>query len=195
MQSQSEKACIYALCAEDGKVRYIGQTCDPDSRFRAHSNQKHWAFGLYILEWVEVARWAEREKFWIAHYRSIGRELMNGTTGGQGSTGHKQSANARALKGLANSRRVWSEESRRRASVAKRGRPLGRPSEEHRRRISEAKRGWNPSEETRRRMSEAKRGKAPSFLRNPQTRANAYAKASASLKATLKAKRHGGLNL
>lgn len=108
---------------------------------------------------------AEAERFYIELYRSIGMKLLNLTDGGEGTLGIKKSPEeiermrtrnlgrkasvetklkmsishktpeAITHRGLVNSRRIWTNESRRKVGDAVRGR---RFSEEHRRKIGEA---------------------------------------------------------
>lgn len=99
---------VYALLdPDDESVRYVGKTSQlPRTRLRAHMNrsvgQKHipsaaWIVGLLaagkepklaILEVVpEGACWKETEKRWVAHYRSVGANLLNATCGGGGTEG------------------------------------------------------------------------------------------------------------
>src|ERR1700758_2058197 len=89
---------IYVLKGEDG-VRYVGWTYSPKARMKAHlyrarnpekyspSHKDHWIGKLIRegrspeMEVIECGfgNWAEREKSWIAHFRSIGCRLTNAT--------------------------------------------------------------------------------------------------------------------
>jgi hypothetical protein len=99
--SPAKTVTIYALTDPDsGEVRYVGQTIgDPVKRHYEHVVASHGAQctpvglwirtlaengqvpGLTILE-AQVAphRNAEREVWWIAHYRGKGAHLLNKTT-------------------------------------------------------------------------------------------------------------------
>jgi hypothetical protein len=99
---------IYGLHdPRDGKLRYVGQTsvC-PTSRLRKHistakRSQTHCAYwirqllsndlrpDMKIIEQVKMERRAERERYWIAYYRSLGCDLTNLTDGGEGMNGFK----------------------------------------------------------------------------------------------------------
>ncbi len=95
---------IYALKdPRDGQIRYVGQTKrTPEKRLYFHlkdqrkTRNRSWLASLSsaglsaeieVLELVEDGRWADRERFWIAHYRSVGCNLNNHTDGGEGSPG------------------------------------------------------------------------------------------------------------
>lgn len=86
------------------EVRYVGQTCKGKSRFRKHlitvkpqpiscfiqsliSNSLLPIFE--IIEYCEVSKLDEREKYWISYYRSICTNLLNLTDGGKTTRGYK----------------------------------------------------------------------------------------------------------
>lgn len=91
---------IYALIDPRTKsVRYVGQTNNPLKRYRSHLNTpKSYRTSLWItelksndlqpiystLEITDESHWAEREVFWIAHYRQVGCDLINKHPGGGG---------------------------------------------------------------------------------------------------------------
>ena len=93
---------IYALLDPDTlEVRYIGKSINPEKRFTVHicrssapdSYRKRWLKKLLtagkrpvlrIIEEVPIESWVERERFWIADYRSRGARLVNSTSGGEG---------------------------------------------------------------------------------------------------------------
>lgn len=99
---------IYVLRdPEDGRVRYCGYAADVAARLRKHvrdartgrerTRKADWIRALLargvqpVVEVVERgtpgADWRERERWWIAHLRSIGAELTNATDGGEGVSG------------------------------------------------------------------------------------------------------------
>ncbi|WP_448043751.1 GIY-YIG nuclease family protein [Bradyrhizobium liaoningense] len=111
-----QRVTIYALCDLDGRVRYIGKTVGtPTGRLSAHiqaakSSRAHLPSAIWIrnhiaagtrpllkeLEHVaQGSDWAERERYWIARYRKTHPDLLNLTDGGEGLSGHKQSAEHR----------------------------------------------------------------------------------------------------
>ena len=113
----------------------------------------------------------EKEQFWIAHYKSLGKAEYNISKGGDGGDirkGYKNSPEARKKISESWKKRkengwTFSEESRRKMADAKKGRKL---SEETKRKMSEARKGpknWTYcrcfSEEHRKKISEAKKGK------------------------------------
>jgi hypothetical protein len=82
------------------------------------------------------------EVYWISYFKSVECRLTNGSSGGESP--------------------VYSEETRRKQSEAKKGKPSPRKgqtaSEETRRRISESNKGRKLSEETKRKMSKSRMG-------------------------------------
>jgi hypothetical protein len=93
---------IYALLDPDtNDVRYIGKTNDMSRRLYTHcrldpkDNLKkvEWVASLksngkkpkmIVIEECTSDNWIEREKFWIAHYRSLSDSLLNISGGGHG---------------------------------------------------------------------------------------------------------------
>lgn len=91
---------IYALVdPRDNQIRYIGKTDNPERRLAMHMRDKdichrtNWLKGLIavgskpamtiIEEVAEGQSWEDRERHWIAHYRSLGCKLTNMTDGGE----------------------------------------------------------------------------------------------------------------
>jgi NUMOD3 motif len=97
---------IYALKDPvTDEIRYIGWAITPGKRLMTHiavsrsgkekNHRANWirsllarglAPKLHIIE-SGVTDFAEREIFWIAHYRALGCRLTNGTDGGEGMVG------------------------------------------------------------------------------------------------------------
>lgn len=50
---------------------------------------------IELVQMVPAAAWQEAERYWIAYYRSLGCQLVNGTDGGEGTLGQKHSAETR----------------------------------------------------------------------------------------------------
>ena len=121
----------------------------------------------------------EKEKFWIAHYRSLGKAEYNETAGGDGlinpslavrqklSEVHKgkhHSDETRKKMSLAHKGKIFSEETRKKLSEANRGKKM---LDETRKKIAETLKekpvrhwkGKHFSEEHKRHLSEAKKGK------------------------------------
>ena len=144
----------------NAEVRYVGKTTMPKRRLRGHltgcmSRESHAARWLRkliaggveplmeIVETIENSNdedWQNRERFWIAHFIQLGCRLTNATDGGIG-----------GLK--------MSEETRRKMSVAKKGKTKKPFSESHRANLSKAFKGRKPSAIALRRMSEAHLGR------------------------------------
>ena len=97
---------IYTLCdPRDSIVRYIGYSKDPKGRLRGHiqdTNQchrVHWIQKLIsegVRPTVEILEeclpgedFKAKEIEWIAAYKAIGFDLVNGTDGGEGMLGAK----------------------------------------------------------------------------------------------------------
>ena len=98
-----------------GAIRYVGKTCKRlEVRFWQHTGRAsnlaatgwcaRWIRSLRgkgllpLIEQIEVcgADWAEREAFWIAHYRAAGCRLTNLTRGGEGVAGLVMTPDQRA---------------------------------------------------------------------------------------------------
>lgn len=142
---------IYTLSDPDsGAIRYVGQTArtlEVRLKFHCYDYKKTTHRGRWInslrkrgvrpvikeIDRVDENRWEAAEKKWIAHYRSLGCDLVNGSDGGEGSPGW-----------------VATPEFRKRMSDAHKGVPL---SEEHKKKIGQAHKGRIISQETREKVS------------------------------------------
>ena len=155
---------IYALLdPRSNEIRYVGKTINLRKRLARHCraskrvSHKHcWIRFLQkngvkptmkVLEEVindDESVWQERERFWIAKFKSEGVQLTNADTGGRGG-------------------KMLSEEVKAKISKANAGR---KRTAETRAKISAVMR--NLSQETRRRMSEAgkKRRQTPEHCEN-----------------------------
>lgn len=125
---------IYALFDPDtledryvGKTNYLNQrrlTYHVSAAHGSKSRSKDLPSALWIRELADrgkkpsirtleiVAhgiRWKDREKFWIAELRRIGRNLLNVTSGGQGGGGYSRSDETRRKNSLANRRGLFFE--------------------------------------------------------------------------------------
>lgn len=106
---------IYALVdPKKCEIRYIGKSCRPKERLtnelNEHSNTHrcHWLQYLkalqlrpiqIIIEKVPLDMdWQLREKYWIAHFRSLGCNLVNDTDGGDGVTNLSPESKAKMLR-------------------------------------------------------------------------------------------------
>ena len=139
---------IYALKdPRDGAIRYVGKTSRPPKvRLYFHLKKKQktrnrtWLQSLrdaelqaeiaILEELIPQQDWRERERFWIAYYRSVGCDLNNHTDGGDGidnpddETRAKWSAAQRRLMAdPAHRARVFTPEQAAKISAAIRGVP------------------------------------------------------------------------
>lgn len=186
---------IYRLIdPRTSRARYIGKTIQkPSDRLAAHIRSAKRGTDSYRDRWIRVLlknnlkpiieiietvtdNWAEREKYWICHYRSMGYKLTNVTDGGEGLAGHKFSKKHRARIAAAqigNKRGLghkfppeFGEQIRERML---KNNPMKDHdfSEEHRRKLGEAHRGLKKSEETKEkiRKSTIKRNKDPEYIK------------------------------
>jgi hypothetical protein len=159
---------IYTLeDPRDGAIRYVGKTSCPGRRLRDHmkdaragkqSHRCNWIRSLSSLgvepEMVFIESgtgdgWQKRERFWIKTLRASCR-LVNGTDGGEGSSGLVMSDAAKAMLREHRLGAVMAEESKAKLSAHFKGKAL---SEEHREKMRGVKRG----DEARANMSEARR--------------------------------------
>lgn len=107
---------IYALTYPGtDRVRYVGKTVrSPRKRHNEHIMEAmrnprlpvhRWIKSLYdrgswsclwhIERVPECADWADRERYWIAKFKSEGHDLLNLTDGGEGLAGHSHSEESR----------------------------------------------------------------------------------------------------
>lgn len=150
---------IYRLIdPRNGKIRYIGKATNVELRLAGHisaakKNQRQtrcvqWIKSLLsinskpLVEVIEITNeesWQEREKYWIAFYKTSGADLCNHTDGGEGLvnpseiTKEKQRANNRR-----NAHKYQTAEFK--AKISALSKALVR-TPEHRRKISESKKG------------------------------------------------------
>lgn len=123
--------CVYILRdPRDHAVRYVGWTSQAlPARLARHlyearrvvNHRCNWlrsllALGLaptiHVIERGRGDEWAVRERYWIARFRSIGADLVNGTDGGEGAAGARRSPETRARISRAARGRVLSVEGR-----------------------------------------------------------------------------------
>ena len=141
------KRVRYVGVATNARKRLISHLCEARNgrRHRPSYRPTHccnWIRSLLrsgqnpSIEEVEVVtkdNWAERERFWIAFYRSSGEALTNLTDGGEGTLGHTQSSEVRAKRSVSMKRACSSPEFRKRRSEQLMGHPV---SEDTRRKIA-----------------------------------------------------------
>lgn len=134
---------IYLLIdPRTGLVRYVGVTAGPlNVRMRKHlhmarrgedSHRSAWIrqlleLGVSPLPWVlELTLDRRRECFWIAHYRSAGIDLTNGTDGGDGLTNPSPELRQKIADSVRGFRHT--AEARAKIRAAQLGRPKYQPS-------------------------------------------------------------------
>lgn len=170
---------IYVLLdPRTNEIRYVGKADCPDGRLSRHLKEKgrthrhNWLANLRVVGLIPTMRvieecpkteWAEREAFWIAHYRALGCDLVNLCSGGNGAPGISPSVETRHKLSIALKRnhalhpRTFSAEARHKISVLHKG--SKRPPETCQR-ISMAKMGKSPTKTEKMRLAaEAKKGK------------------------------------
>lgn len=168
------KNLVYALCAPDGRPRYIGKSTCGLKRPRQHGNSammrqhEHLPVTMWVrslrargLDYsIEVVEETKREKlneaeiFWIASFRSWGFKLLNCTDGGEGMLGFHRSPESRERVARALRGRTISSEQRAKISASVRA-TMATPE-------SRAKLLARPplSAEVRERINAANRGRA-----------------------------------
>lgn len=85
-----ESVAVYALVdpAMPDRIRYVGQTNAPHSRYRGHCRDLAWARTMVeeegrrplmlLIEWTPCQDVATvRERYWIHHFRSLGMADLN----------------------------------------------------------------------------------------------------------------------
>ncbi len=191
MNDDDRPTYIYVLIdPRDGESRYVGKTVlKLQYRLTSHLRTKennyrgYWIQSLIqqgiepvikLIETVPVGGdWAEREKYWIAYYRSIGANLTNATDGGEGVTGLRHTNESRAKISRAELGRKQSPESIEKGRKKRLGRKatsetrkklqqshLGkRQSSETKEKIRQARLGRTLSDETREKLRQARLGK------------------------------------
>jgi len=163
---------IYVLCDPDsGEVRYVGKTtmrlCN---RLAKHmeANPK-----TYCGRWIQTLKdegkrpaircieeagdnWAERECYWIQHFRQLGCRLTNLSLGGDGHNGFVTAESTRKKISAALKGKKRPPEVRKKISDAQKGRIITR---EQRDKISFSLKGRKRSAEVIARVAAAMRGK------------------------------------
>lgn len=132
-------------------IRYVGKTCrKPEYRLKGHLHYARGPANTKLTCWIRSLLkdnvlpaigiidvgspeedWAEAERKWIAHYRTLGHRLVNGTDGGEGGLGHIVSAETRDKISMSNKGRFPSAETRLKQSEAKKGKPLNLKPDSH----------------------------------------------------------------
>lgn len=190
LKSRDAVIQIYVLIdPESARIRYVGVTssslshrrsCHLTDARRRNGPNKHkcsWIRKLVrkglvpdicAIETVTVENWAERERYWISHFRETGESLTNVAIGGEGSTGIVVSESTKAKIRAARARQAFSAETRALWSAHRKGATWCKGPKGHKRQPEELQKTWatrralgkdSLSPETRRKKSEAMQGK------------------------------------
>lgn len=142
---------VYIHLFPNGK-RYVGITCQGVFNRWNHGR----GYSGYVRKAIDKYGWEnirhfvlkksfteeqakQKEKQLIAKYQSNTPKFgYNQTEGGDGTVGFKQPQYVKDAVAKSNSERVWSEESKKRSSEAKLGKPF---TEEHKRKIGKSRKG------------------------------------------------------
>lgn len=150
---------IYALSVNGRDFRYVGLTKRAvELRLAQHEKtarsgreaslpvhvwmREHGPVQVTVLSHARIADLHGAERWWIAELKALGYDLLNRTSGGQGTFGWIPTAETRA-----------------RISVAMAGKKRAPSSEEKRRKIGIAHKGMKRSAETRAKISAAAKGR------------------------------------
>lgn len=168
---------IYCIRNTMNGKRYVGQSRTLSARKTGHfwrlqrgthpsaHLQAAWnrygggSFVFEVLELCNPERLHEREAYWIAELKACDRQHGYNSdptpSGGPRGEATKQAVSLGKLR----SGYRHSEETKRKISQAKQGKPLGACPEARRKAISQAKAGCTFTEDHRKKLSEAKKGK------------------------------------
>ena len=140
MSINGGEVAIYCLrCPRTGRVRYVGKSASPERRLIEHlrrtaarTHKTFWiqslslqglAPVLEVLEWVSDSDWVDAERAWIQYMRWSGCRLVNGTEGGDGGRNEAAWSPAARAKRASKQRSPTSDETKRKISEAKKGKP------------------------------------------------------------------------
>jgi len=164
---------IYRFVHQPTGLIYVGQSCvvncrrnqhlsrlrkgtHPNEHFQTLFSREGESYFLFeILERVPEDKLDEKERFWIAHFRSNNREYGLNIDSGGNSQKHRTEETKRKMS-IASKGRHPSLETRIRMSISSKNRPPA--SDETNRKISKSHMGMKPSMETCRKISMMKRG-------------------------------------
>ena len=176
MDRSDRKWEIYTMAdPRNGEVRYVGVTHIARKRFNRHIAEARRGLRTHRHDWIRSLlkcdlipaysvieqglgdRWAEAECRWIEHYRQIGFDLTNLTSGGEGTHGYIPGAETREKMAAAKRGRQRTPETKAKIKAFFTGRKL---SVEHVAKVAAARIGKKHSIEARASMAAAKKGKA-----------------------------------
>lgn len=162
----SRPVAIYALLDRNFDTRYIGQSVNPEKRFKIHKWEKKWPVNYEVIEWVSGAEWKQSEIYWIWKYGSDGYHLCNRTIGGEGATGLTPEALERKRAGL---KRSWLTRDRTVSAAT-------------RQKLSKANMGKVIPQDVRDRISSGMKGVSSQWLKGRKQSPEALAKRTAKQK-------------
>lgn len=191
-EAPTEDKFLHITYGLQGHVRYVGQTINL-KRLLDHIREAFYSSKCtHRLNWLRTMLDEDRlpemfiidkcsskeemdtlERTWIREYRLAGHRLTNGTNGGNGTLGHKPSAETlvrmsdahkgkkisdetRAKLSAAGKREKLSDETRKKRSAAQKGK---KHTDEARAKMSAVAKGRKHSNETRERMSTVRKGR------------------------------------
>jgi hypothetical protein len=178
--SKPKKYIIYALSdPRTTEIRYIGKSSSGLKRARAHLQPSrikktrtkcgNWIKSLIKLnlkptiEEVEIHQnhddLIQAEIFYVSYFRSLGFNLTNHTTGGEGTPGHKQSFEQVEKRRIAKIGSKHTEETKKKMALAHIGRIYCPCSEETKKKISIAQIGKSVPQDVRNKISTTLTGK------------------------------------
>jgi len=175
-------SAVYALVSsgEPDIVRYVGRTKpdSPERRLKAHIKDATAGRKYHVHNWIRKVQkaadtvvaitlesdltWEEsgkREIYYIAYYRSLGFDLTNMTSGGDGAPNLPEEVRLVMSAKMRGRGHPQTEETKRKISKAHKGR---KPSDEIREKYRQAKLGKRVSDETKAKISKATKGRRPS---------------------------------
>jgi hypothetical protein len=155
-------SCVYALvaCSNESVIRYIGRAKNPHGRLRNHLRFAEQGRKEHVYNWINKVKdsgdgiklviiednltWEEsavKEVHYIAYYRSLGFDLTNMTSGGDGRPGYVISKETREKIGRYHKGKVLSDETKQKIREAKIGKKV---SEETKAKISSSTKNISP---------------------------------------------------
>ena len=164
-------SCVYALVAlsDQENIRYIGRAKNAKGRLRNHLRFAEKGRKEHVYNWINKIKdngdevkliiiedgltWEEsaaREIHYIAYYRSLGFDLTNMTSGGDGRPGYTTSRETREKIGRYHKGKILSDETKQKIRDAKIGKKV---SDETKAKISSSTRNISPKGRSRQKFA------------------------------------------
>jgi hypothetical protein len=173
---------VYALVAKSDStnIRYVGRTKHetPDKRYKRHIKNALGGSSEHVYSWIRKVlaegdevlvfclesglsyyQSGQREKHYIAHYRSLGFDLTNKTDGGEGTLGWVPSLETRSKMGVHRRGVAHTDEVKAEISRSAKGRVF---TEEHKNKLRAASLGQVHSADSREKVRAANLGRVHS---------------------------------